>query len=97
MTGKEIKEWRKRNKYSQAQLQSELGLKSRSTISSLENQETQVPRSIELALAALEICPMLRSSFGIAQGNDQRSTEYPGLSLEDVRKLYVRAKNPYSA
>ncbi len=53
--GRDIREWRKRNKYhTQADLQQELRIKSRGTVSAWENSDKPIPRILYLALMALE-------------------------------------------
>lgn len=65
MIGNELAAWRKRNGYvSQAALQEELGVKSRGTISAWENSDEPLPRTLALALAALERLPELRRVAG---------------------------------
>ena len=74
MRGKELKEWRKRNGYAnQKALQLELDIKSRTTISNWENSEEKLPRTVELALIALEKLPELKTASG------------KGLSLNQIR------------
>ena len=66
MTGEDIREWRIRNGYqTQADLQKELGIKSRTTISAWENMNEPIPRPLELALIALERMPELRNYIGL--------------------------------
>ena len=50
--GKEVRGWRERNGYRQADLVKELGIGSRGTLSALENSEKVIPRQMELALVA---------------------------------------------
>ena len=65
MIGRDIREWRKHNRYqTQADLQVELGVKSRGTISAWENSDEPIPRILELALIALERAPDLRTAIG---------------------------------
>lgn len=65
MNGHDLKHWRKANGYkNQDALQLELGIGSRRTISVWENSENELPRMLELALAALERCPDLRKVSG---------------------------------
>ncbi|WP_026941367.1 helix-turn-helix domain-containing protein [Hellea balneolensis] len=64
MIGSDLTEWRERNGYSQKKLQIELGIKSRGTISSWENSDKPLSRTVELALIALERMPELRKSVG---------------------------------
>jgi len=54
MHGNELKEWRKRNKYTQDALRIALGLGSRQTIITWEASEDRLPLMTQLALAALE-------------------------------------------
>ena len=66
MIGRDIREWRKRNRYqTQADLQVELAVKSRGTISAWENSDEPIPRTLELALIALERMPELRMIHGM--------------------------------
>ncbi|MGR3716359.1 MAG: helix-turn-helix domain-containing protein [Thermohalobaculum sp.] len=63
--GRDIRAWRKCNKYqTQADLQEELGVKSRGTISAWENSDEPIPRTLHLALEALERLPDLRQVLG---------------------------------
>lgn len=64
MNGAELREWRKRNGYSQDELMKELGIRSRQTISSWENSNDELSRMLELALNALEYVPESRRRFG---------------------------------
>lgn len=65
MKGSELPEWRKQNRYPrQEDLMKELGIKSRGTISAWENSEDELPRSIQLALLALEAVPNARMIDG---------------------------------
>lgn len=79
MNGADLKSWRKANGYkSQAALQLELKLGSRTTLSSWENSEDELPRILILALMALERCPDLRlvtgeRKSGASQINSRRS------------------------
>ena len=57
--GTELREWRKRNGYTQEELMLELGLGSRQTIITWEKSESPIPRTVELALLALEHLPGL--------------------------------------
>jgi DNA-binding XRE family transcriptional regulator len=59
MTGSELKEWRKRNRYTQDMLRENLNLGSRQTIITWEKSESPIPRTVELALLALEHLPAL--------------------------------------
>ena len=60
MRGIDLKDWRKRNRYSQEMLKSELGLGSRQTIISWEKSFEELPRLTQLALRALEEIPEAR-------------------------------------
>lgn len=53
MTPKELKEWRKRNGYSQAKLGEALGVYS-ITVNRWENKARAIPSFLHLALAGLE-------------------------------------------
>ncbi|MEO9651822.1 MAG: helix-turn-helix transcriptional regulator [Roseobacter sp.] len=83
MIGSDVKAWRKRNGYTQRELQAVLEVKSRSTMSSIENQSNPIPRTIELALAALEIAPVLRGS------EKDYLRPYPAIAVEDVHARYA--------
>jgi len=87
MIGADVKAWRARIGYSQKELQIELGFKSRTSISSLENQTEEISRSMELALAALEIAPLLRLHHG-KKTHDTRSISYPAISETEARETY---------
>jgi transcriptional regulator with XRE-family HTH domain len=63
MTGPQLTAWRKANGYSQELLMEELEVKSRQTISSWEHSE-RIPRTVELALMALEHIPEYRNIGG---------------------------------
>ncbi len=89
MIGKDVKVWRERNGYTQAELQIELGMKSRTSISTLENSSAKLPRTIELSLAALEIAPFLRERFGKAKGKDPKKYSYPAVDEQTARQLYA--------
>lgn len=65
MTGTDLKDWRLRNRYRQADLQRELKLGSRSTISAWEASTAPLPRTICLALMALEQLPEARQIHGV--------------------------------
>jgi hypothetical protein len=65
MKGSELPAWRKRNRYlRQEDLMWELGIKSRGTISAWENSDDDLPRTIELAILALEHLPLVRKIDG---------------------------------
>ncbi|UWU75926.1 hypothetical protein N2603_39310 [Bradyrhizobium huanghuaihaiense] len=57
MTGSELREWRKRNRFTQDMLRENLNLGSRQTIITWEKSEAPIPRTVELALLALEYLP----------------------------------------
>ena len=63
MRGADLTALRKAIGYSQEQLMTELGVKSRQTISSWEHSE-RIPRTVELALIALREVPSCRRSGG---------------------------------
>ena len=92
MVGADVKAWRARTGYSQKELQTELGLRSRTSISNLENQTSQISRSMELALAALEIAPLLRIKHG-KEGSERTSISYPAISENEAREIY----NPWKS
>ena len=65
MKGNELPAWRKRNRYfRQEDLMKELDIKSRSTVSTWENSEDELPRVVQLALRALEELPDARTIAG---------------------------------
>lgn len=64
MRGRDLRDWRKRNGFSQEELRRELELGSRQTVSSWERPEKEVPRLVELALRALELDPTCRRHGG---------------------------------
>ena len=68
MTGAELKAWRARNRYRQVDLQRELELGSRSTLSAWEASKEPLPRTIVLALMALEKLPEARQIHGVRAG-----------------------------
>ena len=57
MLGTELPDWRKRNRFTQDTLRTALGVKSRQTIITWEKSEASIPRTVELALLALEHLP----------------------------------------
>lgn len=57
MLGTELPHWRKCNRFTQDTLREALGVKSRQTIITWEKSEAPLPRTIELALLALEYLP----------------------------------------
>ncbi len=64
MRGCDLREWRKRNGFTQDELRQELEIGSRQTVSSWERPENEVPRLVELALRALELDPTCRQRAG---------------------------------
>lgn len=64
MRGIDLKDWRKRHRYSQEALMMELGVHSRQTISTWENSPDELPRITQLALWALEEIPEARNVRG---------------------------------
>jgi transcriptional regulator with XRE-family HTH domain len=64
MRGRELTEWRRRNGYDQKGLMNELEIGSRQTISSWENSKRPIPRTVVLALTALERLPDCRNIAG---------------------------------
>jgi DNA-binding XRE family transcriptional regulator len=68
MRGIDLKEWRKRHKYSQEMLMNELGLGSRQTIVTWEKSSDELPRLTQLALIALEEIPKVRRVHGKRAG-----------------------------
>ena len=65
MCGDDLKDWRKRHRYSQEAIMMELGVHSRQTISTWENSPDELPRILQLALTALEKIPEMRNVSGI--------------------------------
>ena len=59
MTGDELHLWRQRMGWSRGDLMRELGVGSRQTIINWENSDS-IPRTVELAIAALEFLPQFR-------------------------------------
>ena len=57
MRGRDLREWRKRNGFSQENLRQELKLASRQTLNSWEHLEKEVPPLVEHALCKLELEP----------------------------------------
>ena len=55
MRGRDLREWRKRNGFSQEELRQELKLASRQTLNSWEHPEKEVPPLVEHALCKLEL------------------------------------------
>jgi len=60
MRGRELREWRERNGFSQEELRQELKLASRQTLNSWEHHEGEVPPLVERALYKLEPDPIFR-------------------------------------
>jgi transcriptional regulator with XRE-family HTH domain len=58
MRGRDLREWRKRNGFSQEKLRQELNLGSRQTLNSWEHPEKEVPPLVEHALCKLELEPI---------------------------------------
>jgi DNA-binding XRE family transcriptional regulator len=59
MTGTELRGWRKQHRYTQDMLRMALELGSRQTIITWEKSDARIPRTVELALLALEHLPGL--------------------------------------
>ncbi len=78
MRGRDLREWRKRNGFSQEELRQELELGSRQTVSSWERPEKEVPRLVELALRALEIDPTCRQRVGKKASAKERRDYFTG-------------------
>ena len=57
MNGTELRDWRKRNNMTQDMLRMALDIGSRQTIITWEKSEERLPRTVELALLALEHLP----------------------------------------
>jgi len=64
MRGDELTQWRHRHGYTQGALMIELGIRSRQTLSTWENSNSELPRVWQLALKALETFPELRKQDG---------------------------------
>lgn len=62
--GTDLPAWRQAHGYSQDDLRKELGVKSRQTISTWENDKRELPRTLQLALMALARIPEARNIFG---------------------------------
>ena len=60
MRGRDLREWRMRNGFSQEELRLELKLASRKTLNSWEHAEKAVPPLVEHALCKLELDPIFR-------------------------------------
>jgi DNA-binding XRE family transcriptional regulator len=88
MLGTDLRDWRKRNRFTQDTLREALGVKSRQTIITWEKSTEPLPRTVELALLALEHLPeMARKIDGrryqaaelpTVRGNVWVEREYPG-------------------
>ena len=76
MQSEELVAWRKRNGYDQQALMHELGIRSRQTISSWENSKRTIPRTVELALIALERFPQCRNIGGKRATAHERGAFY---------------------
>jgi DNA-binding XRE family transcriptional regulator len=74
MRGLELREWRKRNGYTQEMLRMALQIGSRQTIISWEKSEDPVARPIQLALLALEYLP---EKCSLVTGRRYSAGEYP--------------------
>ena len=72
MRGPDLKDWRKRQGFSQDDLMRELGISSRQTISTWENSDKELSRMLELALIALEEFPECRNWVGKKATADER-------------------------
>jgi DNA-binding XRE family transcriptional regulator len=57
MLGTDLPGWRRRNRFTQDTLRIALGVKSRQTIITWEKSDSPIPRTVELALLALEHLP----------------------------------------
>ncbi len=57
MRGRDLREWRERNGFSQEALRQKLKLASRQTLNSWEHPEKEVPPLVENALYRLELQP----------------------------------------
>ncbi len=55
MRGRDLREWRKRNRFSQEELRQGLNLASQHTLNSWEHPEKEVPPLVEHALCKLEV------------------------------------------
>ena len=60
MQGHDLREWRKRNGFSQEELRQKLKLASRLTLNSWEHPEKEVPPLVEYALGKLELDPTFK-------------------------------------
>ncbi|MBM9593992.1 helix-turn-helix domain-containing protein [Roseitranquillus sediminis] len=89
MIGKEVREWRERNGYRQADLLKELGIGSRGTLSALENSEKEIPRQMELALIALEENPGLRIYHGRKDTSHRKTRKSEQVKPYCLRNLVI--------
>lgn len=82
LTGGELKEWRRRNGYTQEMLRMALGLKSRQTVIAWEGSNEPISKTVELALLALEFlqekCMKVSSAkfAGFVSGRPQEGVTY---------------------
>ena len=58
MRGRDLREWRERNGFSQEALRQKLKLASRQTLNSWEHPEREVPPLVEHALGKIELNPI---------------------------------------
>jgi DNA-binding XRE family transcriptional regulator len=75
MLGSELREWRRRNRFTQDMLRMALDLGSRQTVISWEKSDERIPRIIELALMALEHLPQCR----VVDGHRYTALELPAV------------------
>ena len=78
MKGRDLREWRRRNGFSQEELKEELELGSRQTVSTWERPEREVPRLVQLALHALEFDPSCRLRAGKKTTAKERQDYFSG-------------------
>jgi transcriptional regulator with XRE-family HTH domain len=64
MNGTDLKKWRDKHGFTQADLMRELEVKSRQTISNWENSSNEIPRMLVLSLTALADIPECRNFYG---------------------------------
>jgi transcriptional regulator with XRE-family HTH domain len=76
MIGSELRDWRKRNRYTQDMLRLALELGSRQTIITWEKSEARIPLTVELALLALEHLP---EKCRKVDGHRFTASELPGV------------------
>ena len=81
MVGTDLPDWRKRNRFTQDTLREALGVKSRQTIITWEKSEAPIPRTVELALLALEHLPEMARKV---DGHRFTAAELPAVR-ENVR------------